>query len=73
MSREYYLSLSDKSCEYIVYSGFALPLLQVEELALCGGFLLVGTDGILVSFPLDVLFPLFNYCTLNYGIVINNF
>jgi hypothetical protein len=27
-----------------------------------------------VSFPLDVIsFPLFNYCTLNSGIVINNF
>ena len=53
-----------------MYSGFILPLLQVEQLGLCGGFLLVGTDGILVSLPLDVLFPLFNYRTLNSGIVL---
>jgi hypothetical protein len=33
-----------------------------------------GHRRILVSFPLDVyLIPLFNYCTLNSDIVINNF
>jgi hypothetical protein len=29
-SREIYFSQSGKSCEYIVYSGFILPLLQVH-------------------------------------------
>jgi hypothetical protein len=39
-SREIYFSHSGKSCEYIVYSGFILPLLQVhlEQVDFCGGF-----------------------------------
>jgi hypothetical protein len=36
--------------------------------------LLVGTDGSLYHFSLDVFYiPLFNYRTLNFGIVINKF
>jgi hypothetical protein len=40
-------SQSGKSCEYIVYSGFILPLLQVllEQIGLVWRILLVGTDG----------------------------
>jgi hypothetical protein len=42
-----YNSQSSKSCEYIVYSGFILPLLQVhlEQVGLVWRILLVGTDG----------------------------
>jgi hypothetical protein len=54
-----------------------LTLLQMhlEKLVLVWRILLVGTDGSLYI-PLDVYFifiPLFNYCTLNSDIVINNF
>jgi hypothetical protein len=45
-SRKIYFQ-SGKSCEYIVYSGFILPLLQVhlEQIGLVWRILLVGTDG----------------------------
>jgi hypothetical protein len=59
-----------------VHSGFILPLLQVstEELASVWRILLVGTDGSLYRYPLDVYyFLLFNYRTLNSGIVMNKF
>ena len=49
--------LSDKSCEYIVYSGFIYPLLQVTlEECLVWRIHLVGSDGLLVILSLDVIF-----------------
>jgi hypothetical protein len=66
-SREIYFSQSGKSCEYIVYSGFILPLLQVhlEQVCLVWRILLVGTDGF-SSLPARCYFiSAVNYCTLN--------
>jgi hypothetical protein len=74
-SREIY-SPSDKSCEYIVYSGFILPLLQVhlEQIGLVWRILLVSTYG----FSFRSARCLFYFCcsiyrTLNPDIIINAF
>jgi hypothetical protein len=55
-SQEIYSQLG-KSCEYIMYSGFILPLLQVhlEQLGLVWKILLMGTDGFSYR-SLDVYF-----------------
>jgi hypothetical protein len=47
---------------------------STKELASVWRILLVGTNGSLYRYPLDVYyFPLFNYRTLNFGIVLNKF
>jgi hypothetical protein len=72
-SRKIY-SQSGKSCEYIMYSGFILPLLQVhlEQIGLVWRILLVGTDGFSFRFA-RCLFYFWRsiYRTLNLGIIIN--
>jgi hypothetical protein len=69
-------SQSGKSCEYIVYSGFILPLLQVhlEQIDLVWRILLVGTDGFSFrSARCLFLLRCIIYHTLNPGVVINAF
>jgi hypothetical protein len=74
-SQEIYFQ-SGKSCEYIVYSWFILPLLQVhlEQIGLVWRILLVGTNKFsFCSARCLFLFRCIIYRTLNPGVVINAF